>query len=124
MEIAPYIDLSPRNLAIAEEVQKVAQECGKSPAQTAIAWVMQKGNIIPIIGAKNVNQLKDNLGSVQMTLTPEQMQRLDTVSKIEMGFPNDFVAKPDILKLIWGTTYERLDRRWVLPQPGETMKKS
>ena len=37
------------------------------------------------------------------------MQRLDTVSKIEMGFPNDFVAKPDILKLIWGTTYERLD---------------
>lgn len=114
LDVASYIDVSERNLAIAEEVQKMAQECGKSPAQVAIAWVMQRGNIIPIIGAKNVNQLQDNLKSVELTLTPEQMQRLDTASKIDLGFPNDFLAKRDVLELIWGKTYDKLDRHWVL----------
>jgi len=79
-----------RRDAIVAAVQDVARELGRSPAQVAIAWVLAQ-NTLPIIGARRMDQFEDNLAATSLTLTPEQLFKLDDVSKIEMGFPHDFI---------------------------------
>jgi hypothetical protein len=49
--------------------------------------------VTPIIGARKIEQLKDNLSSLDLNLTAEQRERLATVSRIHMGFPHDFLNK-------------------------------
>ena len=83
-----------RDLGIAEEVVKLAEQIGRSPAQVALNWVRQgEGVIVPLVGAKTRDQLEDNLGCLEFTLTEEEMARLDDASKIELGFPHDFLAQ-------------------------------
>jgi aryl-alcohol dehydrogenase-like predicted oxidoreductase len=97
--------LNDRNMSIAEEVQSIANEIGCSPAQVAINWIrQQKGVIIPIIGARKVSQIKDNLGCLDFELTREQLKRLDEKSRIELGFPHDFLASEFIQNILYGGT--------------------
>jgi len=49
--------------------------------------------IVPLVGAKTLDQLEDNLGCLEFTLTEEQKARLDDASHIELGFPHDFLAQ-------------------------------
>jgi aryl-alcohol dehydrogenase-like predicted oxidoreductase len=100
-----------RNLRIADEVVKIADEIGRSPAQVALNWVRQQpGVIIPIIGARTVAQAEDNMGCLDFSLTPEQMGRLDQVSQIELGFPHDFLAGGEIRDIVFAGTYDRIDQ--------------
>lgn len=92
LDKAQFAQLSERNLAIADEVQQVAQEIGCTPSQVAINWVRSKG-VIPILGATKISQLQDNLACLDFKLTEEQLQKLDEISKIELGFPHDFLAR-------------------------------
>ena len=85
-------DVDNRKLAIAAEVVAVAEELGATPSQVALSWVRQQSaTMIPIIGARKVSQLRDNLGCVDVILSREQEGRLDSASKIEHGFPYDFI---------------------------------
>jgi aryl-alcohol dehydrogenase-like predicted oxidoreductase len=105
--------LNDRNMLIAQEVSKIAKEIGCSAAQVALNWVRQqnimspagKNKIIPIIGARKETQIKDNLACLEFELTSEQMQRLNEVSKIELGFPHDFLNSEMIKDIIYGGTY-------------------
>jgi aryl-alcohol dehydrogenase-like predicted oxidoreductase len=86
--------VSERALGIAGEVIKVAKELGRSPAQVALNWVRQgQGVIVPLVGARTRAQLDDNLGCLEFALTPEVKQRLDDASKIELGFPHEFLQQ-------------------------------
>lgn len=101
-------DKTDRQLAIADEVVKVAQEIGRSPSQVAINWVRQQpGTIIPLLGASKLNQLQDNMAALEFTLSPEQMGRLNTVSHIELGFPHDFLASTEVQNMVYGGTKEK-----------------
>lgn len=72
---------------------EVADELGKTPAQVAINWLLQRpGVTAPIIGARNMEQLEDNLGAVGWVLDEEQMARLNEASEPEMPYPYDFIA--------------------------------
>jgi aryl-alcohol dehydrogenase-like predicted oxidoreductase len=103
-------DKADRDLAIAAEVAAVADEIGRVPSQVAINWVRQQpGVIIPLIGAKTVAQLNDNLGCLDFVLTAEQMQRLSAASKIELGFPHDFLASDEVRDLVTGGIDGKLD---------------
>jgi aryl-alcohol dehydrogenase-like predicted oxidoreductase len=83
-----------RDLGIAAEVVAVARELGRTPAQVALAWVRQgQGVIVPLVGARTRAQLDDNLGCLDFELSPAHKQRLDEVSRIELGFPHDFLAQ-------------------------------
>lgn len=105
--------LNDRNMLIVQKVSKVAKEVGCSAAQVALNWVRQqnimsptgKNKIIPIIGARKETQIKDNLACLESELTTEQMQRLNEVSKIELGFPHDFLNSEMIKDIIYGGTY-------------------
>ncbi len=100
---------SERNLAIARVAAEVAREVGATPPQVAIAWAMhQPGVVIPLLGARNLAQLEDNLGAVRVTLEPSHLARLDQASAIEPGFPHDFLATPNIRDLASGGTHAQL----------------
>lgn len=102
--------MTPRNFAIVDMVMEIAKESGKSPTQVALNWIRQKSNnVIPIIGARVEAQLKDDLGCLEFNLTHDQINRLDEVSKIELGFPYDFLKRQDIRKLIHGDLFQSID---------------
>jgi aryl-alcohol dehydrogenase-like predicted oxidoreductase len=83
-----------RDLAIAAEVVKIADEIGRTPAQVALSWVREGlGVIVPLVGARTRAQLDDNLGCLEVALSPEQKQRLEEASHIELGFPHDFLQE-------------------------------
>ena len=101
---------SERNLALADEVMKLAQEIGRTPSQVAINWVRQQpGLVIPILGARRETHIKDNLGCLEFELTAEQMRRLAQASPISLGFPHSFWASQDVKELIFGNTFSLLD---------------
>jgi aryl-alcohol dehydrogenase-like predicted oxidoreductase len=86
--------ITDRDLAIAAEVIQVSEKIGRSPAQVALNWVrQQRGVIVPLVGAKTREQLDDNLGCLDFELAAEDVTRLDAVSRIELGFPHDFLEQ-------------------------------
>jgi aryl-alcohol dehydrogenase-like predicted oxidoreductase len=67
-----------RNLQIATHVKNLAQRKGCSPAQLALAWVLAQGeDIVPIPGTKRVRYLEDNLGALDVTLTPDELTQIN-----------------------------------------------
>jgi aryl-alcohol dehydrogenase-like predicted oxidoreductase len=66
-----------KNLALVERLRGVAQEIGASVAQVAIAWVAAQGDdIVPLIGARRREQLRESLGALEVKLTVGQLARL------------------------------------------------
>jgi len=102
--------LSGRSLAIADEVVQIAAECGCGTAQVALNWVRQQpGLIIPIIGARTAEQLKENLACLDQPLAAEHIERLNKVSEIELGFPHDFLKKEYIRDLVYAHSFDKID---------------
>jgi aryl-alcohol dehydrogenase-like predicted oxidoreductase len=98
-----------KDILITEQVSKTANEIGCSPAQISLNWIRQreKGRkkIIPIIGARKESQIKENLECLNFELTKEQLNRLEEISKIELGFPYDFLHSDKIKDIIYGGTF-------------------
>ncbi|OBZ93790.1 aldo/keto reductase [Pararhizobium polonicum] len=87
--------LTERGLVIADTVKDIASELGCSPSQVALAWTLLNPAVTaPIIGARTLGQLQDNLGALDLALDDAHRTRLDTVSAIELGFPHTFLARP------------------------------
>lgn len=107
---SPFADFSERNFDIAEAVTAVAKEAGHTASQVALAWLRQK-NTLPIIGARTLAQLKDNLGSLEFELSGEQILKLDAVSAITPGFPGNFLGRPFVVERLYGGTRERIRGR-------------
>ncbi|HXM26817.1 MAG TPA: aldo/keto reductase [Chthoniobacterales bacterium] len=99
----------PRELGIADAVAELAEVSGRSSAQVALNWVRQKGTI-PIIGTSKISQIEDSLAALGWTLTEKEMQLLDEVSNIELGFPHDFFQSRNVKKAFWGSTFDQVDR--------------
>lgn len=73
---------------VVDALQAVAKETGKSVPQVAINWLLQRPTVANvIIGARNEEQLKDNLGAVGWNLTPKQVAKLDAASAIQKIYP-------------------------------------
>lgn len=78
-----------RALAVVEDV---AAELGTTSARVALAWVRQQG-LLPMIGARTMAQLRDNLGALEVKLDDEQLARLDDATRVRPGYPHDFLAR-------------------------------
>ncbi len=101
--------LNRRNLAIAGEVEAVAGEIGATPSQVAIAWLLgRKESVVPIVGARRAEQMSENLKAVGLELDLGQRDRLDGISRIEPGFPHDFLAAEPVRDLIYGGFGDRI----------------
>ncbi|HEY4050575.1 MAG TPA: aldo/keto reductase [Acidobacteriaceae bacterium] len=92
-----------RTERIITALKKVADEAVRSMAQVALAWLRYRPvPVIPIIGARKLSQLLDNLASFDLTLSEGQLETLDDASRIELGFPYDLYEKDLIRGLIYG----------------------
>jgi aryl-alcohol dehydrogenase-like predicted oxidoreductase len=100
--------LSERNLAIAGAVVEIAREAGKSPAQVALNWLRAKPGVIPILGARKFSQFEDNLRCLDWTLAADHVSRLDAASRIELGFPMDFLRREEVRQFLHGGLFERI----------------
>ena len=76
-----------RNLALVEQLRRVADAKGATVAQLAIAWVASRGDdVMPLVGARRVDQLDEALGAAGIALTPED------IAEIEAAVPTDAAA--------------------------------
>jgi aryl-alcohol dehydrogenase-like predicted oxidoreductase len=86
--------LSERGLTIAEAVCEIAAEIGHTPSQVALAWTLRNPAVTaPIVGARTLPQLEDNLGALEVTLTSEQLAALENASGIDLGFPHELLLR-------------------------------
>lgn len=70
---------TPLRTATVDAVLQVAEDTGASPDRVAIAWAMTHG-AVPIIGPRSLAQLESNIGAAALTLSAEQIARLDAAS--------------------------------------------
>jgi aryl-alcohol dehydrogenase-like predicted oxidoreductase len=95
--------------SIISAVKSVAEQTGRSMAQVALAWLRhQMVPVIPIIGARKVSQLQDNLGSLDLELSAEQLKSLNGASRIELGFPQGIYEREMVRSIRYGGTWDRL----------------
>lgn len=70
-----------KNLQLVEQVKTIAQEKGATPSQLALAWLLAQGNdIVPIPGTKRRQYLEENVAATDITLTDEDLARIDAVA--------------------------------------------
>ncbi len=83
----------PRNWRIIAAVRQVAEELDASATQVSLAWLIAKPVVSSVIfGARSVEQLKDCMGAAALTLTEDQLKRLDEASAFELGYPYEFMG--------------------------------
>jgi aryl-alcohol dehydrogenase-like predicted oxidoreductase len=83
-----------RNWNILEVVGEISEETGKSYAQISLNWLLrQEGVTAPIIGARTMEQLEDNLGAAGWELSEEQVARLSEASALEDVYPYRFIRE-------------------------------
>ena len=98
-----------RAAPIISAVKSVSEQTGRSMGQVALAWLRhQTVPVIPIIGARKVSQLQDNLASLDLELSPAQLKSLDGASRIEPGFPQSIYDREMVRAIRYGGTWDRL----------------
>ncbi len=112
MDKVEFVELNERNLTIARTVDEAAQALGKSPAQIALTWLRRRFGTIPILGARKLAQLQDNMACLSFELPPEWQEKLDAASRIELGFPHDFLRRDFIRDIIYAGTWNQIECTW------------
>lgn len=83
-----------RNWRVLDAVGEIAEETGKTYAQISLNWLLrQEGVTAPIIGARTMEQLEDNLGAAGWELAAEQVERLSEAGALEDVYPYRFIRE-------------------------------
>ena len=70
-----------KNLALVDEVKAMATAKGATPGQLALAWVLAQGtDFVPIPGTKRTKYLRENVGAADVSLSPDELKRLDEIA--------------------------------------------
>ena len=76
-----------RNLELVGRLERVAEQKGCTPAQLALAWLLSRGeDVIPIPGTKRRRYLEENVGAVELSLSPEE------IAEVEAAVPRGSAA--------------------------------
>lgn len=93
---------SDQNWEILATLSEVAAELERPPGQVALAWVLARSGVTStLVGAKSLAQLSSNLAAVEISLSPDQMARLNAVSAPHMGFSAS-LAQSGIRRMVYG----------------------
>jgi aryl-alcohol dehydrogenase-like predicted oxidoreductase len=108
-EMREFLPEQERTQRIIATLNRVAVETGHSMAQVALAWLRQRTvPVIPILGARKLSQLQDNLSSLELTLSSEQVKSLDEAGDIDLGFPYYLYNKEMTRSLAYGGMRDRI----------------
>ena len=106
--------------AIVAALDEVAAATGATPAQVALAWVVAKEPLgtalIPVFGARTVEQLDQNLAAFELELSPDQVELLDRASFVPLGFPYEIMNDPAMRSLHTGGYWDQLNEP-AIPRP-------
>ena len=127
--------LTQHDHTVARVVDEIASDMGASASQVAIAWTRARSNAVhPIIRARRLDQLLDNLAAVECTLPPEALRRLDDASDFVAGFPptsSTTQARGCSVKRLRGSTHadssgalNKLDAGWSVVPPWSSSKQA
>ncbi len=98
-----------RTERVVAAVKAVSDQTGRSMAQVALAWLRYRPvPVIPIIGARKLSQLHDNLASFDVSLSAEQVKTLDEASRIDLGFPYHLYEKESVRAIAYGGMREQI----------------
>ena len=98
-----------RATRIVAAVKIVSEQTGCSMAQVALAWLRYRPvPVIPIIGARKLTQLQDNLASFDLELSAEHLKSLEEASRVELGFPQDLYAIKAVGAIRYGGMQDRI----------------
>lgn len=101
-----------RDDEIVRAVVEIADQGGWTPTQVAIGWLLGRpGNVIPLVGATTQAQLRDNLGAVEVRLDDDQRRRLDELTRVDLGFPHEFLAEAGVRQFVYGSRWDEIDDR-------------
>jgi aryl-alcohol dehydrogenase-like predicted oxidoreductase len=101
--------LTERNVIVARRLAELAAELGCTPAQLSLAWVCQHPSaIIPIIGARSVTQLRENLGCLEIDITAPVAAALDGLSPPVLRYPESLLAGDFFRTMMYGKVRERV----------------
>lgn len=104
--------LNERAVSITQTVIDIADQLGVAPAHVALKWtMMQDFASIPIVGATKVSQMEENMKCLDVNLTQEHIEKLNDVSKIELGFPGDFLNEEGVRMVTFGGFYDKIEKR-------------
>ncbi len=78
---------------VLEALGQLARSLGKTPAQVALNWLLQRGDVVPILGARTLEQLEENLGAAGWRLGAEELSLLDAASDPGLPYPYRFLAR-------------------------------
>lgn len=108
--------LQEKNLDAAERLTGLAIELGCSSAQLALAWMMRRTSacVVPIIGARTLAQLQDNLGAAHIALDAERIAALDALTALDPEYPQTLYASDFFRTMMYGEAWNdlELDRPW------------
>jgi aryl-alcohol dehydrogenase-like predicted oxidoreductase len=80
--------LSESTYAVVDELEKIAQAKDSTVARVALSWVQNQPAVTStIIGARRLSQLDDNLKALEIQLSAEELERLNTLTRPKFGFP-------------------------------------
>ncbi|MEP3687064.1 MAG: aldo/keto reductase [Sulfitobacter dubius] len=95
--------MDDRTFGILDVQAEIAAETGQSPAAVALAFLLsQSGIAAPIVGARTLEQLQDNLAALDFELEPAQLSRLEDAGAPDLGFPHSYLKRPEIRQNIYG----------------------
>jgi len=105
-------DLMPeqqRTDRIVAAIKAVSDQTGRGMAQVALAWLCCRPvPVTPIIGARKLSQLQDNLASFDVSLSADQVKTLDEASRIDLGFPYHLYEKESVRAIAYGGMREQI----------------
>ena len=103
--------ITDEKLDVAEKATEIANEIGCTTAQVALSWMRQndRATVIPIIGAKTVDQLKENLACLEVELDDTQIQALNEIGAPTPTYPASLFVNPHIKRMIHGEMADRID---------------
>jgi aryl-alcohol dehydrogenase-like predicted oxidoreductase len=104
--------LNDRSAGITKVVMAIADEMNVSASHVALRWTMQQGfSSVPVVGATKVSQLEDNLKTIDIMLSEENLKKLNDASAIELGFPGDFFKEDAVKTNTFGGFYDKVEKR-------------
>lgn len=104
--------LNENSQRITKEVIAVADKLGVEASHVALKWTMQQPlSVIPIVGATKPEQLEQNLKTIDLVIPEEDMQHLDAVSAIDLGFPMKFFREDAVRQNTYGGFYDKIEKR-------------
>ncbi len=104
--------LTDEKRAVAEGLARLAEQIGCSSAQLALAWLRQRSQIavVPIIGARHLAQLQDNLAAAEVSLNAVQIAELDALSPPPARYPANLLSSEFFHRMMFGEPAAAGDR--------------